>query len=467
MIGVNDNKMYSNLMVFKFKNFELSLRLPSEVKDILSYSTNNGNFKNIEIINTLGKSEYKKIIVVGLGTTEEFNSVKLFKALGSSIITIKDTIDELDILDNFDEDFGYIIGQSLQLSLYRYEGIKQNSKKIRLQNINVLSTYKQSINNGLIVGNSINFARQITNMPANYVSPKYIAQQAEDIAKNANLDIQIIDKYMLEQMGMNGILYVGKGSIHSPRLILLQYFGNPNSKDITAIIGKGVTFDSGGISLKPSKGMQNSVGDMAGAASVLAVMNAIGNLKPKKNVLALIPTVENMPSGSSYKPGDVITTYSGKTVEVISTDAEGRLILCDAITYAKELGATEIIDIATLTGSCANFLGSINAGLLSNCNVLASNIIKCGQDVGENFWRLPNNPEYMEQLDTANADLKNSGTNCGAIVGGMFLQNFADETDFAHIDIAGCSHYDKSVDAYDTGSNGMPARTLIEYLIRT
>ncbi len=335
-----------------------------------------------------------------------------------------------------------------------------------MQKVNIISCYKDSIRRGLIVAKSVNYVRELTNMPSNYVTPKYLVQQSEMITEEENLDIKILDKYMLKQMGMNGILYVASGSQHAPRLIVLQYLGNPNSKEITAIIGKDFTFDSGGISLKPSKNMELMIGDMAGAASVLGIMKAIGNFKPSKNILALVPVVENMPSGTAYKPGDVITTYSGKTVQIISTDAEGRMILCDAISYAKELGATTIIDIATLTGSCANFLGSINVGFLSNSDKLANEIISCGLKVGENFWRLPHNPEYMEQLKTASADLRNTGTNCGGIVAGLFLKSFAEDINFAHLDIAGPASASSSSGIYDIGATGVPTRTLIEYLIK-
>jgi leucyl aminopeptidase len=464
MIGVNDNKLYNNLLVFKFKNYELEY--PEEIKEILAYSTNLGEFKETEVLNTLGKCEYKKIFVAGLGSTEEFNSVKLMKALGSAIKSIKNSIEELDILDNFNENMGYYLGQGLELSLYKYKGIKKNEEKVKLQKVNIISPNRDTVGKGFIVGSSVNFVRQLVSMPSNYATPKYIAQQAENVAKEGNLDIKVIDKYMLEQMGMNAILSVGKGSMHSPRLIAMQYFGDASSKEITAIVGKGVTFDSGGITLKPGKGMENMVSDMAGAASVLGVMKALSKLKPKKNIIALLPTVENMPSGNAYKPGDVITTYSGKTVQVISTDAEGRLILCDAITYAKELGATNIIDVATLTGSCAQFLGGINVGLLSNSDELAEAIINTGKEVGENFWRLPNNPEYLEQLKSDRADLKNSGTSCGAIVAGLFLQSFAEEVNFAHLDIAGCSGSQNGTDLYDAGATGVPTRTLIELLLK-
>lgn len=464
MISVNNNKLYSNLLIFKFKNYEFNYE--GDVNDLLKFSSNTGEFQELEVLNSLGKSDYKKIIVVGLGLTEEFNSVKLFKALGNAIRSIKNSIDELDIIDVFEEDFGYIMAQSIEIALYKYGGIKQNKENLKLQKINIISSYTDSVRKGFIVADSVNFARQLVNMPSNYVTPKYMVQQAEEIASEGNLDIQILDKYMLEQMGMNSIIYVGKGSKNNPRLIVIQYLGDNDTRDITALIGKGVTFDSGGITLKPGKNMENMITDMAGAASVLAVMKAVGKFKPKKNLIAMIPVVENMPSGESYKPGDVITTYCGKTVQVISTDAEGRLILCDAISYAKELGATNIIDIATLTGSSANFLGGINIGLFSNSDELSNSIIKCGEEVGESFWRLPNNPEYADQLKTESADLRNTGTSCGAIVAGMFLQNFADDVDFAHLDIAGCAAFSKPNNAYDSGANGMPARTLIELLLQ-
>lgn len=463
MIYVNGNKQLNNLLIFKFQNF--SLDYPKEIEGIISFSNNKGSFKEIESINTLGRCSYKNIVIVGLGTTEEFNKNKLCKALGFVIRKIKNSLEEINILDNFNENLGFEIGETIRLSLYKYQGIKQKEEKIKLSTINIITSFDTWVENGLKNGKNINYCRDMVNMPSNYVTPKYLAQQADYIAKLTNLDIEILDKYMLEQLGMESILYVAKGSINNPRLIVMQYFGDPDNKEITALIGKGVTFDSGGISLKQKIGMENMVTDMAGAAAVLSVMKTIGECKPKKNIIALIPVAENMPSGNAYKPGDVITTYSGKTVQVISTDAEGRLILCDAITYAKELGATTIIDIATLTGSCANFLGSIYAGILSNSNNLSQKIISSGKEVGENFWELPNDPEYLELLKTPSADMKSSTLSCGAIAAGMFLQSFAEDTNFLHIDIAGCATCKNATDIYESGSNGFPSRTLINFLL--
>ncbi|MDP4143853.1 MAG: leucyl aminopeptidase [Bacillota bacterium] len=464
MIGVNNNKLYSNLLIFKFENH--SLYYPKDLENILTHSENSGKLKEIEDITTLGQCIYKKIFVIGLGTIENFNSIVLLNSIGTAIRKIKDSIEELDILDNFEEDYGFTLGEAVSISLYHFKGLKKVAEEQKLKNINIISPHANSIYDGLNLGSSTNFVRELVNLPSNIVTPKYLCQKAEDIAKDGNLKIEIKDKFTLEQMGMNGILSVAKGSVKSPRLIVVQYWGNDKDKNITAIIGKGVTFDSGGISIKPSKGMEDMIEDMAGAASILGTMKYISYIKPRKNILALIPVVENMPSANAYKPGDVITTYSKKTVQVISTDAEGRLILCDAITYAKELGATTIIDVATLTGSCANFLGDINIGMLCNNDILSNNIINAGRDIGENIWRMPNNPDYLEQLKTPSADLKNTGTNCGAIVAGLFLESFAEGTDFAHLDIAGCSSFSKASNIYSKGASGMPTRTLINYLMK-
>ncbi|WP_051986292.1 leucyl aminopeptidase family protein [Clostridium amazonitimonense] len=462
MIEISKGKKYSNLLLFKFENYELDY--PTNIKDVLKFSRNSGAYNDIECINTLGQCTYEYIYILGLGSTEEYNDSKLFNSLGDFILKEKDKIEELDILDNFNEDIGYTLGETVALSLYRYKGIKQKTEDVKLSKINFISSFDQSINKGYETGCSINLSRELVNMPSNVVTPKFFVNKAEDIAKNRDLDIEILDKFKLEGMGMGGILSVAKGSIEDPNLIIMQYLGDADSKDIFAVIGKGVTFDSGGITLKPGKGMEKMTGDMTGAAIVLGLMDAIGKVKPKKNIMILIPLVENMPSGKSYKPGDVITTYSGKTVEIISTDAEGRVILSDAISYARELGANYIIDVATLTGSSANFLGDINVGLFTNSNELAFMLTKSGREVGEYLWRFPNNDEYLEQLKTPNADLKNSGSSCGAIVASKFLESFAEDTAFAHLDIAGFILNAVPKGAYDKGASCVPFRTLFNFL---
>ncbi len=463
MITVNKSSQYSNLLIFKFSNYEL--KLPEDLVEVFSFSSHNGEYKETEVLNTLGKHKYKKIVVLGLGSTEEFNSVRLFKALGSAVRNLKSTFEELDILDNLEEDFGYTLGESIALSLYKYKGIKASQQdSIKLKNINFISSQEPSIMLGYNIAECINHGRELVNMPSNYATPKYIAKYCEGLAAIDCLDVKIHNGYSLEQMGMGGMLSVAKGSCLEPYLAMIQYTGDEASKEITALVGKGVTFDSGGITLKPGKGMENMISDMAGAASVISVMEALAFLKPKKNVLALIPLVENMPSGNAYKPGDVITTYSGKTIQIISTDAEGRMILCDAISYAKELGASSIIDVATLTGASANFFGGVNIAVSSNSEALTQKVVESGKAVGENFWALPNNAEYKEQLITMSADMKNTGNNSGAIVAGLFLQAFAEDVAFAHLDIAGCSGVSSPTDTYEMGAMGTPARSLLQLL---
>ncbi|MBU3206827.1 leucyl aminopeptidase [Clostridium algidicarnis] len=464
MIEISNSKKYSNILIFKFQNYNLDY--PENIKEILSFSKNTGNYKEIECINTLGKSSYDNIYIVGLGLTEEYNNSKLFHGLGNFILNFKNKLENIDILDNFTEDVGYTLGESIALSLYKYEGIKSKSDTIKLSNINLISDFESSIIKGYEVGTSINLSRNLSNMPSNIVTPKYLVTTSQSIAKKHNLDIEIIDKFKLEQMGMGGILSVAKGSTNDPSLIVMQYLGDKDSKDIFAIVGKGVTFDAGGITLKPGKGMEKMIYDMVGGSIAIGLMDAIGKIKPNKNIMALIPVVENMPSSKAFKPGDVITTYSGKTVEIISTDAEGRMVLCDAITYAKELGANFIIDIATLTGSCANFLGDTNLGLFTNSNELAFTLTKSGREVDEYLWRFPSNEEYLDQLKTANADIKNSGTNCGAIVASKFLEYFAEDVSFAHLDIAGFMYNTKTTGAYDKGATCIPFRTLLNFLTK-
>lgn len=464
MIEISNSKRYSNILIFKFQNYDLNY--PEDIKEILSFSKNSGTYKETECINTLGKCSYDNIYIVGLGLTEEYNNSKLFHGLGNFILNFKNKIKNIDILDNFTEDVGYTLGESIALSLYKYEGIKSKKDPIKLSNINLISDFESSITKGYEVGTSINLSRNLSNMPSNIVTPKYLVTTSQSIAKKHNLDIQIIDKFKLEQMGMGGILSVAKGSTNDPSLIVMQYLGDKDSKDIFAIVGKGVTFDAGGITLKPGKGMEKMIYDMVGGSIAIGLMDAIGKIKPNKNIMALIPVVENMPSSKSFKPGDVITTYSGKTVEIISTDAEGRMVLCDAITYAKELGANFIIDVATLTGSCANFLGDTNLGLFTNSNELAFTLTKSGREVDENLWRFPSNEEYLHQLKTPNADIKNSGTNCSAIVASKFLEYFAEDVAFAHIDIAGFMSNTKTTGAYDKGSTCIPFRTLLNFLTK-
>jgi leucyl aminopeptidase len=293
-----------------------------------------------------------------------------------------------------------------------------------------------------------------------------MAETSRQMANTYRLSIEVLEEEQIKQAGMGGLLGVSRGSQQPPRFIILTYRGKDSDEVDVALAGKGITFDSGGISIKPSERMGDMKGDMAGGASVLGALRAIAQLKPKVNVTALVPATENLPSGTAMKPGDVITAMDGKTIEVLNTDAEGRLILADALCYAKKIGAKSIIDVATLTGACQIALGNICTGAFGNNQALLDKVIAAGNEVGERAWQLPMFSEYREQLKSDIADIKNIGTRYGgAITAAKFLEDFVDNTPWVHLDIAGTADTDKEKGYFVKGATGIPVRTLVNYIL--
>ena len=308
-----------------------------------------------------------------------------------------------------------------------------------------------------------NRARDLQNIPANVATPTFLAERAEEIAAGSDaLSTETLGRAELEAKGMGGILAVSQGGPEEPKLIVLRYRGGGSGPTL-ALVGKGVTFDTGGISLKPGAGMQEMKMDMSGAAAVLEAVAAIAELQLPVELIALVPTTENMPSGTAIKPGDVITQYGGKTVEVNNTDAEGRLILADALAYAVELGAERIVDLATLTGAVTIALGSTYAAVIANDDALADEVIAAGERSGELTWRLPLHPEYKELMKGKVADLSNlaSQRKAGTITAASFLEEFVGETPWAHVDIAGTA-WDTGREYVGKGANGIGVRLLVE-----
>lgn len=326
-----------------------------------------------------------------------------------------------------------------------------------------MAAVKKEARLGSIIAEAENWARDLVNMPANRLTPKKFTEVAQKISRINKLKFTSIDP---KKSGMFALWAVAKGSDQPPRLVALEYRGAPRSKEKIALIGKGITFDSGGISLKPSARMYEMKCDMAGAAAVLAVMSLLNDLKPKVNVLAILPLTENMPSGGATKPGDVVGSLSGMTIEVINTDAEGRMILADALTYAKKQKATCLVDIATLTGGCVVALGDAATGVIGNDQKLVSEILKAGNDSGQRMWQLPLYDEYKETLKSTVADIKNTGESGKAqpSTGAAFLEKFVGDTPWAHLDIAGTAFLGKSRGYLPEGATGVPVRTLIEWL---
>ena len=321
---------------------------------------------------------------------------------------------------------------------------------------------KAAMKRGEILGRTTNLARKLANEPGNQFNPTLLAETAREIAEQYGLEIEILGEPEMEKQQMGAILSVARGSDEPGRFIILKHLGSVDgaAKPIV-LVGKGVTFDSGGLSLKPAQSMEEMKNDKAGACAVLAAMQAIAQLQIKKNVVGLIPAVENLPSGRAQRPGDVIRSLSGKTIEVINTDAEGRLILADALSYGRQLEPQYMINIATLTGACVVALGHIRAGLFSNNDQLCDNLFRAAQRSGEKFWRFPLDEEYREEIDSPIADIKNTGSRWGgAITAAKFLQEFVGDVPWCHIDMAGMDLFKSSPEG--KGPTGFGVRTLVE-----
>jgi leucyl aminopeptidase len=337
-------------------------------------------------------------------------------------------------------------------------------KKITLLHAaDVAATVKAGLAQGEAVAEGVTLARHLGNLPANHCTPSHLAAEARRIGKaHKHIGVQVLERPALEKLGMGSFLSVTNGSAEPPKFIVLRYDGAAASHAPVVLVGKGITFDTGGISLKPGAGMDEMKFDMGGAASVLGTFQSLALLKPKLNVIGLIPTCENMPSGTATKPGDVVKSMSGQTIEVLNTDAEGRLILCDALTYAERFKPAAVVDIATLTGACVIALGNIHSGLFSTDDELAQALLNAGQSSLDTAWRMPLDEEYGESLKSNFADLGNvGGREGGAITAAVFLSKFTQAYRWAHLDIAGTAW--KSGGA--KGGTGRPVGLLTQFLL--
>jgi leucyl aminopeptidase len=330
---------------------------------------------------------------------------------------------------------------------------------------------KRGAERGRIVGESVNFTRDLANEPGASLTPTKMAERAREVAEEFGLSVDILDEARMEQEGMGALLSVSRGSEEEAKLIILKYTPREapaeGDDNLLAFVGKGITFDSGGISLKPGENMELMKYDMTGGATVIGAMRAIAQLKPPIPILGVVPASENLPSGKATKPGDVVRAMSGKTIEIINTDAEGRLILSDAICYAKKLGAKRILDMATLTGAVSIALGDVNTAILGTDQGFIDEVIASGREVGEKFWQLPLDKEYTRQIKSDIADIKNvGGRKAGTITAAAFLKEFADGVSWAHLDIAGTAWGDEAKPYRAKGPTGIAVRTLIQMVER-
>jgi leucyl aminopeptidase len=312
----------------------------------------------------------------------------------------------------------------------------------------------------------MNFTRDLANEPPNILHPTEMARRAQEMAKQVGLKCEILDEAKMEKLGMGSLLSVSKGSDQPAKLIVLSYTPSKSTSkngELIALVGKGITFDTGGISIKPAEGMDAMKYDMSGGATVIGTMRAIALTKPSVPVMGVVAAVENMPDGKASRPSDVVTASNGKTVEILNTDAEGRLILADAVAYAEKNGATRIVDMATLTGAVIIALGDVNTGIMGNDQGLVNDIISCGKETGENFWQLPVGKEYSKQIKSDIADIKNIGPRgkAGTIMGAVFIQEFVDKAKWAHLDIAGTAWADSVRPHQAKGPTAVAVRTLL------
>jgi leucyl aminopeptidase len=314
---------------------------------------------------------------------------------------------------------------------------------------------------GRVIAEAVNWSRDLSNEPGNVLTPTEFAARAEAMARERGLGFHVYDRDWAEAQGMGAFLGVARGSAQPPKFMVMTYQGAAESPPL-GLVGKGITFDTGGISIKPAANMEEMKGDMSGGAAVLAAMNSIAQLKPRVNVTAIVPATENMPGGNATKPGDVLRAMNGKTIEVINTDAEGRLILADALSYAVKLDLRPIIDVATLTGAISYALGDVAYGVFTPHEALASRIKQAAATAGERCWELPMFDDYKDLNKSNVADVKNTGgPRAGSIAAAFFLREFVDDRPWAHLDIAGVDFYDKEKGATVKGASGTPVRTLV------
>jgi len=324
--------------------------------------------------------------------------------------------------------------------------------------------YSAACAHGVIIGRATNLARELQTRPGNHSTPTYLAEVAQGLADEFGFEATILDRAGIEAEGLHALAAVARGSDEEPRFIVLEYRAGEKGKAPLVLIGKGVTFDSGGISIKPAERMEDMKYDMSGAAAVLGAMRGIAELKLAVNVVAIVPATENLPSGRALKPGDVIGSHAGKSIEIINTDAEGRLILADALSYARRFEPAAIVDAATLTGSCVIALGHQAMGMMGNNGALIDQVRAAGHRVGERCWPLPLWDEYRELIDSNIADIKNSGGRAaGTITAAWFLKEFVGETPWVHLDIAGTAYIEDPVPYLRKGATGLPTRLFIEW----
>ncbi len=426
----------------------------------------------------LGASRF---LLVGAGKREAFNGTVARKVVGSALRYLKSrSIRKFALLareKDRTEDFAQAVAEAVVTANFESDKYKTDKKGDKSIEEVVLAGYREAdkaagqkgLTKGTVIGEAQNFTRDLVNEPANKLTPQILAQRAEAMAREVGLSVEILDEQKISDLKMGALLSVSQGGPEPPRVMVLTYvppIAKPGAP-VIGLIGKAVTFDTGGISIKPADGMEKMKYDMAGGGAMLGVMRAIAALKPAVKVICVVPSTENMVGGKAQKPGDVQTAMSGKTIEVLNTDAEGRLILADGITFAKQLGATYLIDAATLTGAIVVALSNVNAGVFGSDQAFTDKLLASAKAAGEKMWQMPIDDEYREFIKGSVGDIQNigSGKGGGAITGAMFIKEFTGDTPWIHLDIAGTAWNDDQKPWAAKGATGTAVRTLVHLLM--
>ena len=448
--------------------------LSGAIAEILSSGEIKGKLCELSLVHAHDKP-YKRVLLIGLGEAQKFEPWMLARYAGAAVRYLgRRNIREIAIAlpaqakGNETACASFLIEGAIaggfDTSLYQ----KDVERRSGAESVAVIgqgfdeAALRKGVERGEVLGEAVNFARRMAITPANDMTPTHLAQEATQAAKDAGLEIEVLDEDRCRKEGMGSFLSVAQGSVQPPKFIVLTYKGDPGSKDLLALVGKGITFDTGGISIKPAERMEEMKYDMSGGAGVIAAMRAIGKLKPKLNVVGIVPATENMPGGKATKPGDIFTAMNGKTIEVINTDAEGRLILADALCYANKLGATKIVDAATLTGACVIALGHAASAAVSNNDEFAQAFLAAAKPTGERYWQMPLYDDYSTQMKSDIADLKNTGGRpAGTLTAAAFLKAFVDDKPWVHLDVAGTAYLDGESAWQAKGPTGTPVRAFV------
>ena len=437
-----------------------------------------GKRGEMTLIHTLGTIAPKRVLVAGLGKAEAFTldgvrsvaaeSARRLNGIGvESAATI---VHGAGIAGLDDKASAQALAEGVVMGMYRFDKYKSSASDGSLSEMTVvefdgskLDALRQGVDAGCVIGEAVNACRDMANEPANSMTPSEMAERALDVARSHGVELEVKEREWMREQGMGAMLGVAQGSEEPPKFIIMRYDGDADNPDNNiGLLGKGITFDSGGLDIKNAAGMLTMKGDMAGGASVIGAMQAIAQLKPKINVTVIVPATENMPSGTAQRPGDVVRAMNGKTIEIDNTDAEGRLVLADAMSYARSVGLNRLVDVATLTGAMSVALGDKCMGAFGNDDEFTQQVVDAANAVGERAWPLPMYEEYKSQYSSDIADIRNTGgRGAGAIIGALIIGEFNDGAAWVHLDIAGVARARGTSGATVKGATGMPVRTLV------